>query len=176
MIQVCYYRGCGVTYGEKEPLSDRTITHGLCPKHHELSLKELKAEIEKLKDATGGFQVLIVEDSILFRQLLKETLENRFPSIRISEARDGEEALKIIEVFRPDLIFMDIGLPGVNGLEVTKRIKAQYPSILVIILTGYDLPEYRTASLQHADYFFSKDSSTTENIFTLVQFLSSASG
>lgn len=48
MIQVCCYKGCGVVYGEKEPLSDKQETHGLCPKHLEISLKELKAEVEKL--------------------------------------------------------------------------------------------------------------------------------
>ena len=63
---------------------------------------------------------------------------------------------------------MDIRLPGENGLELTKKVKTRYPNIVVIILTGYDLPEYREFSLQHADYFFSKDSSTTENIFKLV--------
>jgi hypothetical protein len=47
--------------------------------------------------------------------------------------------------------------------------KARYPNIIVAILTAYDLPEYREFSRQYADYFFSKDSSTTENIFTLVQ-------
>jgi len=47
MIRVCYYKGCGVVYGEKEPLSDKNTTHGLCPKHHKISLKEIKAEMEK---------------------------------------------------------------------------------------------------------------------------------
>jgi hypothetical protein len=47
MIRVCYYRGCGVVYGEKEPLSDKRITHGLCPKHLKISLKEMEGEIRK---------------------------------------------------------------------------------------------------------------------------------
>ena len=47
MIRVCYYKGCGVVYGEKEPLSDKRTTHGLCPKHLKISLKEIKAEMEK---------------------------------------------------------------------------------------------------------------------------------
>ena len=80
MIQVCYYKGCGVIYGQKEPLSDKRKTHGLCPKHLKISLKEIKAEMEKLKGMTGGFTVLVVEDSTLFRQLFKETLHDRFPS------------------------------------------------------------------------------------------------
>jgi CheY-like chemotaxis protein len=169
MIRVCYYKGCGVVYGEKEPLSDKSISHGLCPRHHEISLQELKAQMEKLRHRIGGFKVLIVEDSTLFRQLLKEALHERFPSIEILEAGDGEKAFQEIETSLPDLIFMDIGLPGENGLELTKKVKAQYPNIIVVILTGYDLPEYREFSKQYTDYFFSKDSSTRENIFTAVQ-------
>ena len=169
MIRVCYYKGCGVVYGEKEPLSDKSITHGLCPKHHEFSLQELKAHMEKLRDRMGGFKVLIVEDSTLFRQLLRETLHERFPSIEIYEAVDGKEAFQEIEASLPDLIFMDIRLPGENGIELTKKVKARYPNIIVVILTGYDLPEYREFACQYADYFFSKDLSTTENIFALVQ-------
>ena len=169
MIQVCYYKGCGVIFGEKEPLSDKGKTHGLCPKHLEISLKEIKDEMEKLMVMPGGLKVLIVEDSALFRQLFKKALHDRFSSIEIYEAADGEEALQKIESLRPNLIFMDIGLPGENGLELTKQVKARYPNIIVIILTGYDLPEYREFSSRYADYFFSKDSSTTENIFTLIE-------
>lgn len=176
MIKVCYYKGCGIVYGEKEPLSDKAITHGLCPKHHEISLKELKAEIKRLRDKAGGFRVLIVEDSTLFRQLLKETLYDRFPSIGIYQARDGEEALQKVEAFLPDLIFMDIRLPGGNGLDLSKRIKSHHPNIIVIILTAYDLPEYREGSRQYADYFFSKGSLTTENILTLVQSILTTTG
>jgi hypothetical protein len=47
MIRVCYYNGCGVAYGEKEPLSDKRTTHGLCPKHLKISLKEIKVEMEQ---------------------------------------------------------------------------------------------------------------------------------
>jgi CheY-like chemotaxis protein len=169
MIQVCYYRGCGVIYGEKEPLSDKQITHGLCPRHLEIALKEIKAEMKKLMDMTGSFRVLIVEDSTLFRQLFKEALHDRFPSVEIYEAIGGEEALLQVETLRPNLIFMDIRLPGENGLQLTQKIKARYPNIIVIILTGYDLRKYREAWSRYADYFFSKVSSTTQNIFTLVE-------
>ena len=168
MIQVCYYKGCGVIYGEKEPLSDKRKTHGLCPKHLEISLKEIDAEMQRLMDTTGSIRVLIVEDSTLFRQLFRETLHDRFASVEIYEAIDGEGALLQVEALHPNLIFMDIRLPGENGLQLTQKIKARYPEIIVIILTGYDLPEYREASARYADYFFPKDSSTTQNIFTLV--------
>jgi DNA-binding NarL/FixJ family response regulator len=67
---------------------------------------------------------------------------------------------------------MDIRLPGENGIEVTKKVKAQYPDITVIILTGYDIPEYRQFSSRYADYFFSKDAATAESIFTVIESLS----
>ncbi len=86
MIQVCYYNGCGVIYGEKEPLSDKRETHGLCPKHFEVSLKEIKARMKKLMGATGRIKVLIVEDNTLFRELFKETLRGWLPSVEVYES------------------------------------------------------------------------------------------
>ena len=177
MIQVCYYKGCGVIYGEKEPLSDKRITHGLCPKHLEISLKEIKAQMEKQIDATRKFRVLIVEDSTLFRQLFKEVLNNRFPSVEVYEATEGGEALLQVETLRPNLIFMDIRLPGENGLQLTKKIKAQFPDMIVIIITNYDLQEYREAAFQYnANHFLSKGSATKEDILTLVDSILSDRG
>ncbi len=125
--------------------------------------------MKKRKDGTGRFRVLIVEDSTLFRQLLNETLHDRFPFIETYQATDGEQALRQVAMIHPHLVFMDLRLPGENGLEVTKKVKAQNPNIIVVILTSYDLPEYREASWQHADYFLAKESSTMENIFTLIE-------
>src|SRR3990170_6229558 len=115
-------------------------------------------------------RALIVEDSIFFRQLLKETLLSGFPSMEISEAGNGEEALRKIKTSPPELIFMDIKLPGESGLELTRKIKAQYPNSVVIILTSYDLPEYREAASQYqANYFLSKGSMTKEDILGLIK-------
>lgn len=115
------------------------------------------------------FRTLIVEDSNFFRQLLKETLLSKFPSMDILEAGSAEEAIKNVETSPPDLVFVDIKLPGENGLELTKKIKGKYPNIPVIILTSYDLPEYREAAIQYqANHFLSKGSTTKENILTLV--------
>lgn len=118
----------------------------------------------------GGPRVLIVEDSPLFRKLLKETLHSRFPSMDISEAENGKEALQKVDDLPPDLIFMDIKLPGENGLELTAKIKTKYPNVTVIVLTSYDTQEYREAATQaKANYFLSKGSSTRESILTLIK-------
>jgi CheY-like chemotaxis protein len=104
-------------------------------------------------------RMLIVEDNAFFLQFLKETLHARFPSTDLLEAANGEEALQKIKTLPPDAIFMDLRLPGANGLELTRKIKAQYPNVIVVIVTNYDLPEYREAAYQSgADHFLSKDS------------------
>ena len=114
-------------------------------------------------------RVLIVEDSIIFRTLLKEALQSRFPSMEILEAADGEKAMKQITGHLPDLIFMDIKLPGENGLDLTAKIKDKYPEMVVIVLTSYDTPEYREAAVKvKANHFLPKGTSSTEEILTLV--------
>ena len=115
-------------------------------------------------------KVLIVEDSAIFRKLLKDTLRSQFPSMDIFEAADGKEAMQRILSDPPDLIFMDIKLPGESGLELTAKIKAKHPDVIVIILTSYDSPEYRQAADQvKANHFLSKGSSSKESILTLVE-------
>jgi DNA-binding NarL/FixJ family response regulator len=104
-------------------------------------------------------RALIVEDSALFRQVFEESLHARFPSMEIFEASRGKEALDEIRKRLPDLVFIDIHLAEENGLEVARKIKAQYPELVTIILTNYDLPEYREAAFQtKANHFVPKDS------------------
>ena len=114
-------------------------------------------------------KTLIVEDNATFRQSLKEVLRTRFPLMVIGEAADGEEALREIDALVPDMIFMDIKLPGENGLQVTKKVKTKYPEMIIIILTYYDSPEHRVAAVQcGANYFLPKGASA-EEIVELVQ-------
>lgn len=107
------------------------------------------------------FNMLLVEDDPCFRQALSDTLISYFPLIDVDEAGNGEEALSKVEYRRPHLIFMDIQLPGVNGLEVTKKIKRVYTDIVIIILTSYDLPEHRQQAYRNgADCFLVKEDDT----------------
>ena len=116
------------------------------------------------------FKTMLVEDSSSFRQFVKITLQDQFPSMDIIEAADGVEAFEKIDSHPPNLVLMDISLPGENGLELTRRIKKDYPGVIVIILTTHDSPEYREAAIRNkADYFFSKDAIVNDGIFTLVK-------
>jgi DNA-binding NarL/FixJ family response regulator len=114
--------------------------------------------------------VLIVEDIQIHREIIKAELHGRFPSLVIEEASTGEEALKKINVSPPQLIFMDIGLPDANGLQLTQKIKADFPNIKIAILTVYDLPEYRQAAIQYgADRFFVKDFVKWDEVVALIK-------
>ena len=123
------------------------------------------------------FKTLIVEDNVSFRQTLLEILAARFPFMSIKEAGDGDEAFKEIDLSTPDLIFMDIRLPGENGLQLTRKIKAKYSEVVVIVLTSYDFPEYHEAAFQYgANHFMVKGLSTNEEILALVESVLEDSG
>ena len=115
-------------------------------------------------------KMLIVEDNKSFRQELKYLVASRFPHLNIEEALDEKEALEKISSSLPDFIFMDINLGGESGLELTSKIKRTYSDIVIIIISSYDLPEYRNAAKQSgADYFVSKGGSSAGEILALVE-------
>ena len=115
-------------------------------------------------------RVLIVEGNLLFREAFKTSLHERLPSLVIEEAGNGEEALQRINGAPPDLIFTDIRLVGMNGLELAQKIKKDFPRIRIAMVTGYDFPEYRRAASQHGvDRFFVKDSLDWKEIEEFVQ-------
>lgn len=113
--------------------------------------------------------VLIVENNEFFRKSFSQILKMHLPSLSIVDTADGQEALQLIDAKRPDMVFMDIRLPGRNGLELTKEIKDSYPDIVVSIFTNYDIPEYReTASQYGADHFLLKDSLSGVEIAAMI--------
>jgi len=115
-------------------------------------------------------RTLIVEDNAFFRQSFKERLHALFPVMIIQEAATAREALQEAKAFCPELIFMDIRLPDGNGLELTKKIKADDPNVVVIILSNYDLPEYRDAAVQFgAKTYLNKNSFSWEEVETWVK-------
>jgi YesN/AraC family two-component response regulator len=92
------------------------------------------------------------------------------PSLRISESVDGSDALAKIAQTTPDVVFMDVRLPGRNGLQLAREIKELHPNIVVSIFTNYDLPEYRKVAMQcGADHFLLKDTLSGAEIAGIVK-------
>lgn len=116
------------------------------------------------------FRTLLVEDNDGFRHTLHDMLHDQFPQLDVKEAGDGKSALSSIAECRPDIVFMDIKLPDENGLELACRIKTYDPSIVVIILTSHDIPEYRQAAFRNgASCFMCKKSVEPDDIVALIQ-------
>ena len=92
-------------------------------------------------------KALIVEDNRDFRDSLKAILHSQFPDIVVAEAETADEALRALGLFRPQLAFIDIHLPGaMNGLQLVARIRAADREMHIVMITSHDLPEYRSAS------------------------------
>jgi DNA-binding NarL/FixJ family response regulator len=114
-------------------------------------------------------KLLIVDDSSILRETTRGILESKFPTLRVFEARDGKEAYIQIHDHQPDLILMDIKLPGESGLSLTRKIKGSFPKIKIMIFSNYDLPEYRQAAFENgADFFLSKSTPNTKKLSTMV--------
>jgi DNA-binding NarL/FixJ family response regulator len=92
-------------------------------------------------------RTLIVDDDARFRQRVKEFLASE-PDIEvIGEAADGREAILKARELKPDLVLMDVRMPGTNGINATRQLKNELPELKVIILSMYDLQEYREAAM-----------------------------
>ena len=102
-------------------------------------------------------KVFIADDSAVVRERLIEML-SELPEIEIiGQAEDGLETINSIPKLKPDVVILDIHMPGGNGIEVLRNIKKNEPVPLVIILTNYSYPQYRKKCMDlGADYFFDK--------------------
>ena len=117
-------------------------------------------------------RALIVEDNSYFREIFKMAFLHKFPSFIVEEAGNGEEALQILTGMSPDLIFLDILLPGEDGLQLAQKIKMDFPNIRIAMLTNYDVPASRRAAAKFGvDRFFIKDSLNWEEIKEWVSFI-----
>ena len=88
-------------------------------------------------------KLLIVDDQLPFRAVARTVIGLTAGFAVAAEAESGEDAVAVAAEQRPDLVLMDINLPGINGIEATRRIRAAQPDVAVILLSTYsetDLP------------------------------------
>jgi DNA-binding NarL/FixJ family response regulator len=113
----------------------------------------------------GGrpIRLLLVDDQQLIRMGMRMVLESQPEFDVVGEAGDGREAIAATERLRPDVILMDVRMPGMDGIEATRAIVASHPSSRILILTTFDLDEYAFAGLHAgASGFLLKDAQPTE--------------
>ena len=114
------------------------------------------------------YRILIVEDHDLFRHGLRSMI-TAIPGYEVvGEAREGKEASSKALSLRPDMILMDLSLPGMNGIEATAQIKRRMPNIRVLVLTVHKTNEYVTQALRvGADGYVLKDASYDEFVIAI---------
>ncbi|RDI39164.1 response regulator [Falsibacillus pallidus] len=93
-------------------------------------------------------KLLIVDDEQTEREGLRVILKRAFPELNIDEAKNGKIAVQKADEFQPDLIMMDIKMPGMNGLEAIELISAAHPAIKFIMITAYDTFEFARQALK----------------------------
>lgn len=110
-------------------------------------------------------RLLLADDHTILRAGLRSLLENE-PDMRVvGEAEDGRAAVKLACELQPDIIIMDIAMPSLNGLEATRQVRQNCPSVKVLILTMYENEEYiRQALAFGAMGYLLKDATASELI------------
>jgi excisionase family DNA binding protein len=98
---------------------------------------------EALREGSGRAKVLVVDDEASIRDVLSEHLSTRARPYEVMTAADGFEAGRLMATFRPDVVLLDLRMPGMDGFQVCRTIKADPDSAgaVVIAMTGYHTPE-----------------------------------
>lgn len=94
-----------------------------------------------------AIRFLLADDDAGFRATLRQLLERRVEAQVLGEAGNGEEAIRLTNDLRPDVVLMDLAMPRMNGLEATRQLKARWPDLAVIVLTVHDEDVYRRTAL-----------------------------
>lgn len=95
-------------------------------------------------DEESLVRVLVVDDQIPFRVAARLVVRRTEGFEFVGEAGTGEESVEVVADLKPDLVLMDINMPGINGIEATRQIRAAHPEVAVILLSTYseaDLPD-----------------------------------
>lgn len=100
------------------------------------------------------YKVIIVDDEPMIKRTLHKLIHQNALFSVIGEAEDGQGALELFETHRPDIIFTDIRMPVMDGLELIKRVKEIDPSVEIVVISGYDDFSYAQQALRSgtADY------------------------
>ena len=113
--------------------------------------------------------VLIVDDHPLLRQAIRGVIESRFHSSVVQEASTGEEAVRIVRQERVDVAILDIGLPDFSGLTVLRRVKQVRPSLMCLVLTMHDNPQYVRLAMAHGASGYLTKGATSGELYDAIR-------
>ena len=114
-------------------------------------------------------RLLLVDDHAVVRSGMRMLLESQADVEIVGEAGTGREALALIEQLQPDIVLMDIGLPDMTGIEVTRLVKQQWPKVAVVALTIHEDAEYFFKMLQVGVNGYVPKRAAPEELLTALQ-------
>jgi len=114
-------------------------------------------------------RVMIVDDHLVVREGLKQLLEIGNEIEVVAEASSGLECLQIIGELVPDIVFMDISMPGISGIEITRLLTEKLPSVKIIILTIYDDDQYVTEAIKAGAKAYLLKNTTRKQLMEVVR-------
>jgi two-component system response regulator NreC len=114
-------------------------------------------------------RVLIVDDHAILRQALRQLLEHEQEVEVVGDAANGRDAIATTEKLQPDVVLMDMVMPGLNGLEATRQIRKRFPKTRVLILTGYMEDEQILGALRAGASGYVVKRSDTEELLLGIQ-------
>ncbi len=114
-------------------------------------------------------RILVVDDHTLVREGFAKMLELEPQFEVLGQASSAREALEKTKALKPDIVLMDIKLPGINGIEATKMIKKEFPDIEVIILSMYDEEEYVMESVKAGATGYVLKDISQEELFSAIK-------
>jgi DNA-binding NarL/FixJ family response regulator len=100
------------------------------------------------RDQPNAKRIVIVDDHPLFRHGLTQLISSNQAFTVCGEASAAPEALSVVRKLKPDLVIVDLGLEGPNGIELTKSLRTEFPKMPVLILSMHDEPTYAVRSLR----------------------------
>ena len=112
--------------------------------------------------------IMVVEDHPATLAGLLELLQAAFPGCTLLGAESSEKALRLCEAVAPQVVIMDIALPGISGIEATRRIKASCPSTQVVMHSSYDMRVYREGAAAAGACAFVRKSSVASELVPCV--------
>lgn len=114
-------------------------------------------------------RVLVADDEALLRMAFATVLEAQPDMAPVGEAADGDEAVRLARELRPDVVLMDVRMPGTDGIEATRKLVEVSPGSRVLILTTFDLDEYAFAGLHAGASGFLLKNTRPEELLTAIR-------
>jgi two-component system, NarL family, response regulator NreC len=114
-------------------------------------------------------KILIVDDHQVVRLGIRALLETQSDFELVGEAEDGKEAIHLLNTLRPNVIILDVMLPGQNGIDVLRQIHNLWPEIRIVILTMYDNEAYIVEALGNGASAYVLKQSTTEDLIQAIR-------